>query len=547
MIRFLESRIGSSTPKREREAVKRSPTPVASATPASIGPETWFEALIASAEVVEHGDQGLTLEALRRVLGCHAVVLRARTQRTAEIFRIAYDDATELAHHQHVVRTVELPMGTPNGTAKSPVPVELLRGKGVAAERWRTWGIRSLVAIATAPDASPFVRLEFYFPAARAIDATTESALRAVLHHFTAALDLTCHRDMVHAADSFVRRVTNAGPLLVHVYVPRRGESVYANARCEDFFAPDGFAPRSGEAVVRNRHPWLRKVLPEDRARLRAQLLRTEVSADGTILEGEYSFLRDHQIVRMQIWSTRIPRHVTGTDEEVMITALDVSRQRRLERHVANLDMQEREELGREIHDGVCQDLIGIGMSIDRLRGSRDGTGAEAETLTSISRSLKECLRRASAIAHGIRPVEISGRELPEAMQTLVFTTEQRFGVPCQLVSRGDFADLSNDVALQLYWIARESLLNAARHADARSIEINLRRDDRTIRCRVMDDGRGFDTSRPRPDDRDGMGLDILERRAELIGADLVIHSEAGAGTTVSCEIRMQGSDDDER
>ena len=166
------------------------------------------------------------------------------------------------------------------------------------------------------------------------------------------------------------------------------------------------------------------------------------------------------------------------------------------------------------------------------------------ERLTETVDALGVCLRRASAIAHGLPPARIESNELASALDALVETTGERFGVPCTSVLRGEVPPMPDEVSTQFYWIARECLLNAARHARAERIVLHLRGEDHRLRLRVMDDGQGFE---PAGDGDGGMGLRILEHRADRIGAAIRIESTPGEGTTISCELQIHGSDDDDQ
>ena len=88
-----------------------------------------------------------------------------------------------------------------------------------------------------------------------------------------------------------------------------------------------------------------------------------------------------------------------------------------------------------------------------------------------------------------------------------------------------------------IYRIARESLMNALRHAHASKIEADITYAERLLRLRIRDNGKGID---PKLLDRgrDGhWGLPGMRERAEQIGARLDIWSELGAGTEVDLSV----------
>jgi two-component system, LuxR family, sensor kinase FixL len=91
---------------------------------------------------------------------------------------------------------------------------------------------------------------------------------------------------------------------------------------------------------------------------------------------------------------------------------------------------------------------------------------------------------------------------------------------------------VDEDAATNLYRIAQEGVLNAARHADAENIHLRFRVAGADIELLVIDDGKGFD---PLQFTRGGMGLRIMRFRAQLVGGYLAVESRPGGGTTLRC------------
>ncbi len=86
--------------------------------------------------------------------------------------------------------------------------------------------------------------------------------------------------------------------------------------------------------------------------------------------------------------------------------------------------------------------------------------------------------------------------------------------------------------------IAQEALHNAMRHAPGAAVRVTLRAGARAVTLSIRDDGPGFDAA-ALPRTRRGMGLATMRERAHEIGAELVIHSRPGAGTTVTVTVSL--------
>ena len=91
---------------------------------------------------------------------------------------------------------------------------------------------------------------------------------------------------------------------------------------------------------------------------------------------------------------------------------------------------------------------------------------------------------------------------------------------------------MENSVALHLYYIAQEALLNAAKHGQAQNVIVELQPSGDRWALSIRDDGVGFSTSFV---SRTGMGIRIMHYRARVIGATLDLKSDGGSGTQVTC------------
>ena len=97
---------------------------------------------------------------------------------------------------------------------------------------------------------------------------------------------------------------------------------------------------------------------------------------------------------------------------------------------------------------------------------------------------------------------------------------------------------LSDSVEQGLYRIAQESLENVVRHASATAILVELAETPQGLRLTVQDDGQGMETGSDLSDDR--LGIRGMQERASLIGGELEISSEAGAGTRVALTVPVE-------
>jgi signal transduction histidine kinase len=182
--------------------------------------------------------------------------------------------------------------------------------------------------------------------------------------------------------------------------------------------------------------------------------------------------------------------------------------------------LSERHRIARELHDGLAQELAGIRRNLHWLeQDNRFVNRARASTERAIAESRR--LLAALAVAHvGSLDVALAtaGREIGEREGSQV------------IVSVDDAVRLPPAQREALVKIASEAITNAARHGQADVIRVEVTGGGRP-RLRIEDSGRGFDPAAPQPPGH--YGLQTMRERAEQIGAELRLDSQAGKGTRI--------------
>lgn len=213
----------------------------------------------------------------------------------------------------------------------------------------------------------------------------------------------------------------------------------------------------------------------------------------------------------------------------------DVAERKRLEAEVSHISDYEQQRLGRDLHDGIGQQLTAIELMLFQLQDQCTAAAA-SEQLDRIGDSLRATIRDVRTLARGLAPFILDETGLQTALTTLV---SNGFGSrpQCRLVTPDVLPRIEQKVALQLYRIAQEALNNAVKHSGAEDVEIRLALDDHALCLEVHDNGAGL----PPTSDLDaGIGLQIMRYRAELIGAAYELRSEPGGGVTVRCLVPLQ-------
>jgi PAS domain S-box-containing protein len=229
-----------------------------------------------------------------------------------------------------------------------------------------------------------------------------------------------------------------------------------------------------------------------------------------------------------------IARDVTARKRAEDALRASEERLRRLSRHQATIREEERRRLGFDLHDDVCQELVGIGILVESLRRQLAAHHPAADAgLERVGRYVNEVGEHLRQLAHDLRPMLLRDLGLQGSLHALA----EGMSLPDTSVAavfRTSIPRLREEVEIGIYRIAQEALANAVRHAGARTIELTLTVDGPTLRLAVTDDGRGFT-----PDDRrrsDALGLVGMEERALALGGRLELRSPPEGGTIVSLE-----------
>src|SRR6266566_5301328 len=215
--------------------------------------------------------------------------------------------------------------------------------------------------------------------------------------------------------------------------------------------------------------------------------------------------------------------------------AVEVEHRRRLEAQLLTAVEQERERLGRDLHDDLSQRLAGAALMTRTLAKELKGrSAADREKARALGDLLAEATSVARNLSRGLHPITITANGLPKALEELAARVPQnvRFNWPTSKK-----LDLDPSVALHLYRIAEEAVGNAVRHAEANSITIELHTTPgRKIALTITDDGKGFRQG----GGPEGMGLQNMRYRARVIRGTLKIASAPKRGTVVTCILPIQ-------
>jgi signal transduction histidine kinase/ligand-binding sensor domain-containing protein len=205
--------------------------------------------------------------------------------------------------------------------------------------------------------------------------------------------------------------------------------------------------------------------------------------------------------------------------------------------------VDERTRIARELHDTLLQSFQGLLLRFQTVRELLRTRPAEAEEIlrSAIDQTAHSISEGRSAV-QGLRASTVERNDLAAAITTLGedLTAQASSSAPVGLGVdvEGTPRTLHPIVRDEIYRIASEALRNAFRHAEAKQIEVELRYDERQLRLRVRDDGKGINPNFLTPEGRAGhFGLHGMHERAKLIGGRLTVWSAPDSGTEIELSI----------
>jgi signal transduction histidine kinase len=157
----------------------------------------------------------------------------------------------------------------------------------------------------------------------------------------------------------------------------------------------------------------------------------------------------------------------------------------------------------------------------------------QAKSAWEITKYIRRAVTETRELAHGLSPVAGDGEGLMHALQELAQMAKST-GTPCHFDCPQPIKIKDETIVGNLYRIAQEAISNALKHAAPKRLDLRLTNHGPDIQLAIEDSGRGLPKNKSQ---KTGMGMQVMQHRARLIGAQLTIHSAPGKGVKVICSL----------
>jgi PAS domain S-box-containing protein len=199
----------------------------------------------------------------------------------------------------------------------------------------------------------------------------------------------------------------------------------------------------------------------------------------------------------------------------------------------------ERKRISRELHDEIVQTLVGINVHLSSLTVKDPVDIEDLRTkITRTQRLVEKSVEIVHRFARELRPTVLDDLGLIPALQSFITEFTQRTKIPVSFEACSEVEQLAGTERTVLYRVAQSVLANVDKHAQARHVNVSIRKIENAISLEIHDDGKSFEVERVLLATRHKrLGLLGSRERIEMVGGKFTIESAPRKGTTVRAEV----------
>jgi PAS domain S-box-containing protein len=281
---------------------------------------------------------------------------------------------------------------------------------------------------------------------------------------------------------------------------------------------------------------WYRHIHPDDK--MRWSIEAAEMFMSGRPLRSAYRVIsRDGRVLWFQCEAKMIRRE-DGSPWFIHGVGFDITERKRLEEAILEISAQEQRRIAQDLHDGLGQHLTGIAFMSkvleDRLSDKSLPETAEA---AKIVKMVNQAIDYTRQLARGLHPVAAESAGLMSALKKWASEVEELFHIRCRFLCDRPVHIHDVNVSTNLYRITQEAVNNAIRHGKAHEIVIRLTARNETGTLTIKDNGVGFKKA---SNQQPGVGLSIMNYRADMVGGSIKTQSIEDGGVTVTCSFPIR-------
>ena len=241
----------------------------------------------------------------------------------------------------------------------------------------------------------------------------------------------------------------------------------------------------------------------------------------------------------IQLETISSPIKLDSDNYGMLVVGRDITERKQLEKEIILISERIRQQVSRDLHDDLNPHLIGIEalsqvLSMS-LKKKQVFEAADSEKITTL---INKAITKTHRLARGLCPIDLESSGIQTPLMNLMKLVRSLYGVECKF--NYDESIIIEDITLatNLYYIAQEATLNAAKYSEGSLITITLKRSSDTLTLSIEDNGYGIPKNNGSDKEKNsGMGLKIMKYRAEIIDGVFSIRKNKPSGTTINVKI----------
>lgn len=244
----------------------------------------------------------------------------------------------------------------------------------------------------------------------------------------------------------------------------------------------------------------------------------------GSVIE-ERKRLEEQLKQSNEMLEERVQQRTAELHQANMTLTQLMDQRQELEKKLLEISERERRFMGRELHDGLCQQIVGVMCMFEALRNRLAKKNVAEESELKMMRDfLQDAVMQIRTLSRGLCPLALEPNSVGAALSTLAAQTSVLYKVDCKYSGSASIEVADADAALHLYRITQEAIQNGIRHGGARKIAINLTADNSNIRIDIENNGKPLSkvqkesTPKPLSEAGSGLGLKLIDYRVGLLG-----------------------------
>ncbi|MEM7182208.1 MAG: PAS domain-containing protein [Spirochaetota bacterium] len=212
-----------------------------------------------------------------------------------------------------------------------------------------------------------------------------------------------------------------------------------------------------------------------------------------------------------------------------MVEDITETRKLEIDRETHRIVELEHRRIGQDLHDGLGGHLTGILFLLQALKGDTSSPEKVNDGLEKSGELIRKAINYTKGLVRGLVPEYLSQKGFFDSIKSLMEDLESIYGISCKLHVDNKLRFLEEEKYSQIFYIIREALNNAIKHGNTKQIEVSFKWYPERSEIMILNDGQDFPDKIP----DGGLGLNIMQHRAQLIGASLTLSPRPDRGGTV--------------